>query len=173
MPGSLIKIAETTVSSSTASVTLTGIDSTYDVYKLVWNNVSPTTNEVDLRARVTESGTPNTTSNYDRAVIGFRANASFLDLSSENDSSWDFGNNTGTGTSETTNGHIYIFNANNSSEYTLITFEIVEVDHSQTHLGMVGGMVFTSASAVDGIQLFFDSSSDTETGTFKLYGLKK
>ena len=68
---------------------------------------------------------------------------------------------------------LYIFNANNSSEFTYITFEIVEVDHSQTTLGMAGGMVFTSASAVDGIKLFFDSSSNTETGTFRLYGLKK
>jgi hypothetical protein len=32
MAGSLIKIEETTVSSAVASVTLTGIDSTYDVY---------------------------------------------------------------------------------------------------------------------------------------------
>ena len=35
MAGSLIKIAETTVSSAVASVTLTGIDSTYDVYKVI------------------------------------------------------------------------------------------------------------------------------------------
>ena len=34
---------------------------------------------------------------------------------------------------------------------------------------MAGGMVFTSASAVDGIKLFFDSSSNTETGTLKHY----
>ena len=31
MSGALVKIAETTISSSTASVTLTGIDSTYNV----------------------------------------------------------------------------------------------------------------------------------------------
>ena len=39
MAGSLIKIQETTVStaSPTAAVTLTGIDSTYDVYKVVIN----------------------------------------------------------------------------------------------------------------------------------------
>tara|TARA_A100001201_G_scaffold73651_1_gene66986 strand:- start:1197 stop:1712 length:516 start_codon:yes stop_codon:yes gene_type:complete len=168
MAGKLVQVATETVTSAVASVTLTGIDSD-DVYMLAFNNVSPTTNQVDLKARVTESGTANTTSNYDRAVIGFRANDTFLDLSATNESSWDFGNNTGTGTSETTNGIIYIFNANNSSEYTFITFEIVEFDHSETSLGMAGGMVFTSASAVNGIELFFDSSSTTETGTFTLY----
>ena len=35
MAGSLIKIQETTVSSAVASVTLTGIDSTYDVYQFI------------------------------------------------------------------------------------------------------------------------------------------
>ena len=39
MAGSLIKIDEEIVSSAVASVTLTGIDSTYDVYMVVLNNV--------------------------------------------------------------------------------------------------------------------------------------
>ena len=40
MAGSLIKIDEEIVSSAVASVTLTGIDSTYDVYMVKMNNVS-------------------------------------------------------------------------------------------------------------------------------------
>ena len=39
MAGSLRKIDEEIVSSAVASVTLTGIDSTYDVYKVVINNL--------------------------------------------------------------------------------------------------------------------------------------
>ena len=61
MAGSLIKIAETTVSSAVASVTLTGIDSTYDYAYLQmdsntsFTDVSSTTatslkfNEIDIR----------------------------------------------------------------------------------------------------------------------------
>jgi hypothetical protein len=64
MAGSLIKIQETTVTSAVASVTLTGIDSTYDVYQLVINDLTPVTINADMKLRVTESGTPNTTSNY-------------------------------------------------------------------------------------------------------------
>ena len=68
MAGSLVKIAETTVSSAVASVTLTGIDSTYDVYMVRFNNVAPETDATNLRVRFTESGTPDSTSaNYDRA----------------------------------------------------------------------------------------------------------
>ena len=42
MPGSLVKIDEEIVSSAVASVTLTGIDSTYDVYMVTSNNVTHT-----------------------------------------------------------------------------------------------------------------------------------
>ena len=38
MAGSLIKIDEEIVTSAVSSVTLTGIDSTYDVFKVVWTN---------------------------------------------------------------------------------------------------------------------------------------
>ena len=67
MAGSLVLIQETTVSSATASVSLVGIDSTFDVYKLKMNNVSVGTVNANVNLRVTESGTPNTTSNYDFA----------------------------------------------------------------------------------------------------------
>ena len=67
MAGSLIKIAETTVSSAVASVTLTGIDSTYDVYKVVLSDIATDTDNVFLETRVTVSGTPDTTANYDKA----------------------------------------------------------------------------------------------------------
>ncbi len=57
MPGSLVKIDETTLSSPTASVTLTGIDSTYDVYMVRVSNVQPVTDNKNFLWRVTTSGT--------------------------------------------------------------------------------------------------------------------
>ena len=67
MSGSLIKIDEEIVTSAVASVTLGGIDSTYDVYMLRANNVTSTTDNGSIRARVTVSGTPDTSANYDNA----------------------------------------------------------------------------------------------------------
>ena len=66
MAGSLIKVDEFTVSSPVASVILGGgssgssglnasIDSTYDVYMVQVKDVLPTTDNVKLTARVTES----------------------------------------------------------------------------------------------------------------------
>ena len=67
---------------------------------------------------------------------------------------------------------MYIFNANNSSEYTFATIEGAILSNTNELRGGQGGNVFTSASSVDGVQIFFDSGN-IESATLTLYGLKK
>ena len=172
MPGSLVLINSVSVSSSTASVTLTGIDSTYDVYMVTVSNLQCDTDVEDVKCRVTESDTPNTTANYDRASKLLRTNSSFPNQYATNETSWDMGTNIGTGTGESSNFVQYIFNANNSSEYTFMTKEVAELNSTPELVGQQGGGVFTSTSTVNGINFFMDSGN-IDSGTFKLYGLKK
>ncbi len=172
MAGSLIKIDEEIVSSAVASVTLTGIDSTYDVYMVRINKLEVETNQRDIKLRFTESGTPNTTANYDMAAKILAASEAFGNASETNATSMDLSIDTGTATGEQYNSIHYIFNANNSSEYTFITMENSVFSHASTLLGFQGGGVFTVASAVDGIQYIGDSTN-IDSGTFTLYGLKK
>ena len=173
MPGSLVLVQETTVSSSTASVTLTGIDSTYDVYKVVLNKVSVDTDNSHLRFRVTVSGSPDTTSNYDKAVVKLRTDTSFSDTASQNE---NYGrgsaSSNGTGTSENSELIIYLFNFANANEYSFLTYEEVQLTYHPTLFGSQGGAVHTVAQACDGIQ-FFHHNGDINGGTFSLYGLKK
>ena len=56
MAGSLVKIDEEIVSSAVASVTLTGIDSTYDVYMVRVSNLVPATDDARTQVRTTTSG---------------------------------------------------------------------------------------------------------------------
>ena len=169
MAGSLIKIDEEIVSSAVASVTLTGIDSTYDVYKLVVNNVHPSSADSNLGIRVTEGGTANTTSNYDNAAKFLRTASSFSNLNNTNQDKFGFGAFVGAGdTGDRAVGVHYIFNAPNSSEYTFITHERVQTAESDEMTGEQGGGVFTVASAVDGVHIFI-SSGNIETGTFSFY----
>ena len=72
MAGSLIKINEAIVTIATPSVTLTGIDSNYDVYMVRVNNVAPDGANRQLYMRVTKSGTADITANYDWAYKGLR-----------------------------------------------------------------------------------------------------
>lgn len=173
MAGSLVKIDEEIVTSAVASVTLTGIDSTYDVYLLVINDMHPSVANANLGIRVTEGGTANTTSNYDNTAKFLRTTVGFGNINTTNQDKFGFGSYIGAGdTGDRAVGLHYIFNAPNSSEYTFITTERLQTAESNELTGEQGGGVFTVASAVDGLHIFI-SSGNMETGTFTLYGLKK
>ena len=172
MAGSLKKIQEVNASSS-ASITLTGIDSSFDVYAVVISKCVPATDTVFLSLRFTESGTPNTSANYDVAGKLIRTVGSFNNSGGDNLTSASLlADNTGTNTGEQVNMVNYIFNANNSSEFTFFTTENTFLNNSGNLNGLQGGGVFTVASSVDGVQYFF-SSGNIASGTFTLYGLKK
>ena len=164
----LLQVATNTVTSAVSSVTLTGIDSD-DAYMLVLSNVAPTTDSAYLNLKFTESGTANSTSNYDYAQKFLRANTSFLDLAGTNSTGVNITNHRlGTGTQETANGIFMIYNANNSSEYTFMTTESTNRDESGNNYGSPGGIVFTVTSAVDGVYFAF-GSGNIASGTFTLY----
>ena len=168
MAGSLIQVATTTLTSATANVTLTGINSDDD-HVLVLNNVAPASDNYYLRLKFTESGTANSTSNYDYAMTYMQAGGAFLDLAGENSAGVNITNHTnGTGTSETTNGIFPIYNANSSSDYTFMTTGSSNVDSSNSHYGSQGALVFTVASAVDGVYLYY-TTGNIASGTFTLY----
>ena len=174
MAGSLIKIDEEIVTSAVASVTLTGIDSTYDVYQLLIKNVIPETDNLgDLKLRVTESGTPNSTANYDWAYKVLWNNGAFFNQQNTNQGELDLSGVLGTGTGESQMANIYIFNAPNSSEYTFFTVEQMNYDKTPDFTGFNGGGVFTSASTVNGVNIFIANSCNIASGKFSLYGLKK
>jgi hypothetical protein len=172
MSGSLIKISETTVSSDVGSVTLTGIDSTYDVYMVTYNNVQNASDNTNLSLRFTESGTANTTTNYDVSYRYLKSNtaSSNNNYTNVNQAYLNFG--VGASTNETQQGTIYIFNANNSSQYTFFTSESTYANVFTQNWGGAGGGVFTVNSSVDGVN-FLMTVGDISSGTFKLYGLKK
>jgi hypothetical protein len=171
LAGSLIKIDEEIVTSAVASVTLTGIDSTYDVYMVRYNNVLPVNDNVLLSNRVTVSGTADTTANYKYAYKLLQANTTFSNVSATNDTDNVLGTN-GTGGNESTNGIMYLFNFNNASEYSFGTVENTLREADTNLRGIQGGYVHTVAQACDGIQFFY-ASGNIASGTFTLYGLKK
>ena len=175
MAGSLIKIAETTVSSAVSSVSLVGIDSTYDVYMVRLNNVQGDTDIQSLKVRVTASGTAQSTANYDYAKKTLRANTSFSNNSATNQTEVFVNTQLamGTGTGETLQGVQYLFNFNNSSEYSFATDELVFRSYdSGSLMGGQGGWVYTVAETHNGVN-YFMSSGNIASGTFTLYGLKK
>jgi len=171
MSGSLIKIDEQIVSSAVASVTLTGIDSTYDVYMFVTNNVHSANDGVNVFLRFTVSGTEDSSANYDYAMKNIRADTTFGNESVTNDNEINL-DVVGNGTGEAFNCVSYLFNFNNPSEYSFMTLEGVNMNGTPVSKGRQGGGVLTVAQATDGVKLFM-TSGNIDSGTFTLYGLKK
>ena len=171
MSGSLIKIDEEIVTSAVASVTLTGIDSTYDVYMVKLNNFSSVTTGATPRVRVTKSSSADTTANYDYAAKQLRTDTTFGNNSNTNQTGWDILNALSSATGNIANGILYLFNFNNA-EYSFVTMEITQRSNEGLHRGKQGGGVHTVASASDGIA-FSMSGGNIASGTFTLYGLKK
>ena len=174
MAGSLVLINSVSVSSSTATVNLTGIDSTYDVYQVVADNIRPDVADL-LQIRVTKSGSAQTDSQYDFAYMQMYTGGTYINEQGVNLDRWKVPSNfEETTASGRGNGLVmYLFNFANASEYSFMTLEQAFLHSAGALGGNQGGGVHTVASASDGVNFYFNSSNNFEEGNFKLYGLRK
>ena len=163
----LLQVATTTLTSQATTMDITGIDSD-DVYLLTINNIKAENGNARLELRVLESGTPNTTSNYDKADKFISSSGTSNNSATNQDKMNIFANQP---TSNYTSAILYIYNANNSSEFTFFTFEQTGWDNGNIVGGRQGGGVFTSASQVNGVRILFGNvTSDILSGaTMTLY----
>ena len=162
----LVQVATNTISSAVSSVTLTGIDDD-SVYLFTWVGVTCASDVNQNQIRVTKSGTAQSDSEYDFASKQLFASTSFVDNGQVNQTSFIdlyIGNNTG----EMANGLMYLYNFNNSSEFSFVTREQVSLSHVAQTQGVMGGGVHTVASASDGVN-YFMASGNLTGGTFTLY----
>ena len=166
MAGQLVQVATSTISSAVSSVTLTGIDDD-SVYLFTWVGVTCASDVNQNQIRITKSGTAQSDSEYDFASKQLFASTSFVDNGQVNQTSFIdlyIGNNTG----EMANGLMYLYNFNNSSEFSFVTREQVSLSHVAQTQGVMGGGVHTVASASDGVN-YFMASGNLTGGTFTLY----
>ena len=177
----LVQVDTFTIGSAVASVIIGGGSSgssstnfainTDDVYMVAYNNVTPSTDARSISLRVTKSGSNDSTANYDYAYKVLNSASSFGNGAFTNNTEWQYlvVDNVGTGTSESANGIIYLYNFNSSSEYSFVTAEVTEVNSSATARGNQGGGVHTVASASDGVYFFDKQGGNIASGTFTLY----
>jgi len=168
MAGQLIQVETNTVTSAVSSVTLTGIDSD-DVYMVTYNSATPTTDDKNLYIRFTVSGTADSSANYDFAEKILKADGAFTTNGNTNQTSHIISYGVGSATGENANAILYLYNFNNSSEYSFMTKEPVYTALDNNAEGHTGGVVLTVAQACDGVEFFLESSDTFEAGTFTLY----
>jgi hypothetical protein len=178
--GSLIPIASTTVSSSTATVSFTsGIDSTYKEYFFIFNSIHPSQDNADLSFQVSADGGSsygvNITSsafqayhfeNDSDAVVAYEAS---LDLA-QSTSFQPIGNNTGNDNDQCISGYMTLFNPASTTfvkHFLAITnnANLSDISVNNYHAGYVN-----STSAINAIQFKFDGGT-IDSGIFQMFGV--
>ena len=170
MAGSLVHIGSAVASGSAATLSITGIDSTYNVYMVQVKNIVPASDDT-IGWRITKGGSIQSDSEYDNARQDMPITAGFQDNEAQNADGVTNANieSTGDGFFAT----FYLFNFSNASEYSFATFEAATSDTTIDFRGNQGGGVHTVASASDGINVFLSTGGNIDSGEFKLYGLRK
>ena len=176
MAGSLVLIdSETASSSATITLGTTDWDSSYDVYMVVINDVTPATDDQALYMKLNKASdnSIHDASNYDYVQHTLKTYSDYEENERQDGGRFKITDQEiGTGTSETANGVLYLFNFNNASEYSYITMEMTCFDDSGHLHGNQGAGSLTVAQATNGVT-FEMGSGNIASGNFKLYGLKK
>jgi hypothetical protein len=140
---------------------------TDDVYMFTYHNVFMSNDGATFSTRFTVSGTEDSSANYDQVSIGMYTNQSFYKSGNVN---LTFLTNYGMGTTaqESQCGIWYLYNFNDSSEYSFCSQESVNITETPEIVGAVKGAVLTVAQSCDGIKLYANSGNFS-SGTFTLY----
>ena len=154
----------------------TGIDSTYDEYLFVFNNMIPATNGQYLRIRFSEdsgSSFKSGATDYNYAFASVRDDALALPTGSTGDSSiavtYSTSNTVADGGG---NGEVRLFNPAGTSAKKVVTM----LSGGQYNSGFVSlagsGRFQLDNNAINGVRFFYPSGNIT-SGTISLYGIKK
>ena len=164
--GKLVQVATETVTSAVAEVSFNQI-TTDDVYMIAMNNVQCATDNKDMRIQLKNGATVLTP--YSRASKDLRPDTTFSNNSASGATRFDINNATGNGTAETGQAIFYLYNFQNASEYSFMTYETNYLTYTGGMIGQQGGGVVTQASACDTIVFYWESASNFASGTFTLY----
>lgn len=174
--GAWTYISSATASSS-ASITFTGLSSSYFAYAIYMSDVVPATDNVELWMRLSDDGGSTyeaDTGDYQWQMSGSQGAGSQIQDGSTSDTKMVLTGNTsavilGTGTEEQLSGRVVIYDPS-TSQPTKITGELYwKNSGAQSTVATCGG-IFAGTAAADAVQLLM-SSGNIASGNFKLYGL--
>jgi hypothetical protein len=177
MSGSLIKLDEEIITTSTANVTLGAAnwDTSYDVYQVIMTDVQLSAN-TSVNMRMLLSGTAQDTSNYDRAYNVLRTDATTAASNNTEQTSnmINGGTSVGSLTNHSFNCIQFLFSFNESSKSSHYTNEAVFLSEhgSEVLFGVNGGGMYEVSASHNGV-FYYPGSGTFESGKFSLFGLKK
>ena len=176
-----LKLLSTQTASSSASVSFTtGIDSTYDEYWFILNNIHPQTNGTTLEFQTTTDG-----SNFNVTTT-----STFFQFRHKEDDStsgleYEGGSDQAQGTSfqhlsatvlgDSDSGCSGILKLYNPSSTTFVKHYVSQIVHPQSSGSQMSEFVagyFNTTSVITGIRFKY-SSGNTDDGTIQMFGVKQ
>ena len=185
MPAGAMTLIKSQTASSSSTISFVHgtsdvvLDGTYPIYKFIWINVHPATDDVDFQVGFRDGGT-----NYDatNATSFFQAyhneagNDQALTYQAADDlaqstSYQNLNDRLGNDNDQSSSGYLFLFSP---SSTTYVKHFIAETNRSHaidyTNHQFIAGYCNTT-TAIDGVQ-FKCSSGNIDAGTIKLYGIK-
>jgi hypothetical protein len=166
---------------NSATVDVEWTNGTYDVYKIIFEELRPDTNSQSVRVRFKIAGSYITASNYYGTLAFMDNSAASTSYGNTNGlTSYRFMDSIGNGTMNSAGGEITIFNAPSTSLRKYIRYINVRDSYGAgdgayyyADWGAAGVANLASyyQNAMTGIR-FFMESGNMVTGTFRLYGIK-
>ena len=179
MAGSIEQVDKFTISSATSSVIIGGGSggssgenvsiNTNNVYLLTYHSLFMTDDGRVPQIRFTKSSdnSADTTSNYAHAFANMYTNQATY-FNGEVGQAYFSNNSTGTTAVEGQAGMMYLYNFANSSEYSFMIKEAINITETPEVSGMFKGGALQVTQSCNGVQ-FFANAGTIKSGTFILY----
>ena len=164
----------TQVASSSASLTQTGLSSTYDTYAIALSDLNPSTDGVQPYFRLGDSsGIDSGGTDYDWSYIYVRSGSSgsFSAQDSEGSAQLQLSPySVGNASTEGTGGLLYLHRPGDGTMLPGITWHMCDVDNFSRPTNVLGSGAHASAITLDRVQFLF-SSGNIDTGRMTVWGL--
>ena len=177
--GSLMPLETLTASTSSTLSFTSGIDSTYDEYLFIFNNIHPSQDNADLSFQVSTDGGSsygvNITSsafqayhfeNNSDAILGYEGS---IDLAESTDFQL-IGNNTGNDADQCISGWMRLYTPSSTTFVKHFIAVTNNANLSDISVNNFHGGYVNSTSALDAIQFKFDGGT-MDVGTIQMFGV--
>ena len=172
-----VKVATSTLSSGTASVSLTGMDSTYKNFKILASDISLASSDNFYFRFINSSGDMTGSSYYgimDGAYKPYNSSDAGLRASNYNTSNGRVSNfDMSTNATNSSAFEMYIPNPSNSATFPMAYGNVGNSGSNGTYMiTNTFAFQYTSAGAITGIKFYTASGGNINTGSFQLFGIK-
>ena len=161
----------TSVASASASLTVTGLDSTYDTYAIAISDMVPATDNVNMYFRLGDSGGIDSGStDYSYASRGHREDGSPYDVDSTGAAQIEFCGSSGSASGEGFGAMMYLHRPGDGTTKPMITWDAIVSDITGLLQHHYGGGMRDAVIAVDRVQVIINTGN-IASGRLTVWGL--